>query len=403
MFCKNCGAQLDDDAKFCERCGTVIKRIVSESAAQNMNVSDLTESETTESAENVQNNRMHEQPKKKSQKKMIVGAVAAVFVLVIGLLLSGVLGNVSNGNASNIYHEANFNNGAQFAYDNNRLYIVGLYNEDDEETVLYSTDYKGVNRKIISDDPDISSIRLVDGKIYYKTSGDDEYTIGVMKTDGSERTTIITSSESIGRYDVYKDTLYYLQDSAIHSCTTGGENDAVIIESAETFTLCNGYFYYVDEDDVISSYRIKNGETKEICKASGACRLSVDGNTLYFVCDTGLSSVMIDGDGKITKIVRDDELTNHVFYDGQIYYNHQFTKEEREAIVEYLADSSSDELSYTLALIGAGTLYAADVSGGDGTSVDSDQIFVYSLYSYPNGMYCQVTVWSDTVEPIELD
>lgn len=403
MFCKNCGAQLDDDAKFCERCGTVIKRIVSESAAQNMNVSDLTESETTESAENVQNNRMHEQPKKKPQKKMIVGAVAAVFVLVIGLLLSGALGNGSNGNASNIYHEANFNNGAQFAYDNNRLYIVGLYNEDDEETVLYSTDYKGVNRKIISDDPDISSIRLVDGKIYYKTSGDDEYTIGVMKTDGSERTTIITSSESIGRYDVYKDNLYYLQDSDIHSCTTGGENDTVIIESAETFTLCNGYFYYVDESDVISSYRIKNGETKEICKASGASRLSVDGNTLYFVCDTGLSSVMIDGDGKITKIVRDEELTNYVFYDGQIYYNHQFTKEEREAIVEYLADSSSDELSYTLALIGAGTLYVADVSGGDGTSVDSDQIFVYSLYSYPNGMYCQVTVWSDTVEPIELD
>ena len=27
MFCKKCGAQLDDDAQFCERCGSVIKRI----------------------------------------------------------------------------------------------------------------------------------------------------------------------------------------------------------------------------------------------------------------------------------------------------------------------------------------------------------------------------------------
>ena len=28
MFCKKCGAQLDDDAKFCEKCGTAIKKIV---------------------------------------------------------------------------------------------------------------------------------------------------------------------------------------------------------------------------------------------------------------------------------------------------------------------------------------------------------------------------------------
>ena len=26
MFCKNCGAKLDDDAQFCEKCGTVVKR-----------------------------------------------------------------------------------------------------------------------------------------------------------------------------------------------------------------------------------------------------------------------------------------------------------------------------------------------------------------------------------------
>ena len=29
MFCKNCGAKIDDDALFCEKCGTIINRPVS--------------------------------------------------------------------------------------------------------------------------------------------------------------------------------------------------------------------------------------------------------------------------------------------------------------------------------------------------------------------------------------
>ena len=29
MFCKNCGSKLDDDAVFCEKCGTAIKRTAS--------------------------------------------------------------------------------------------------------------------------------------------------------------------------------------------------------------------------------------------------------------------------------------------------------------------------------------------------------------------------------------
>ena len=38
MFCKKCGAQLDDDAQFCEKCGTAIKRTVPVAAAQDEDV-----------------------------------------------------------------------------------------------------------------------------------------------------------------------------------------------------------------------------------------------------------------------------------------------------------------------------------------------------------------------------
>ncbi len=403
MFCKNCGAYLDDDAQFCEKCGTEIKRIAQDTSQlsiseENTDIKDHTDlgaSSTSKSEQDVI------QPKKKHFSKTIVVAIVAAIAIIVALLIA--LGNNSGSKNSNLYQEVNFNNGAKFAYDGSRLYIIGLYNEDDEDTSLYSTDYKGVNKTLISDDSDINSIRLVDGKIYYKASGDDEYTIGVINMDGSGKSVIVTSSESLGRYDVYKETLYYIQDSTIHTCTLTGENDTALLESVDTFTLCNGYIYYVDNDDVIRSYCIKNAETKELCKSSGANYLSVDGNTLYFACDTGLSSVMVNGESTITKIIRDDSLYSYAFYDGYIYYNHQMTSDERDSIAEYAGDTSSEVLTYKLALIGTGSLYRANLAGGDGESVDSDQIVIYSLFNYPDGLYCRVTVWDDRLKHIELN
>lgn len=404
MFCKQCGTKLDDDAQFCEHCGTVIKRIASE-------VSISGDSEATNTQEqNVSPVMINEdeQPKaksikKKSKKGLFIGITAILVVIVVGIALSGMLGGGSNGKSSNIYHESNFNNGAKFAYDNSRLYFVGLYDEDDEDTVVYSTDYKGVNKTLISDNGDIISIRICDGRIYYKTSGDEEYTIGVMDTDGSSDATIVKNEESLGHYDVHGDKLYYLLDAKIHVCNFNGEEDAIILEEVETFTLCNGVIYFVSNSDVINSYRIKNGETKELCKSSGASSLSVDGNTLYFACDTGLSSISISEDATVTKVIRDSSLYSYVFYNDCIYYNHQMSDDDRESIAEYLGEDDWDVLTYKLALIGAGSIYKAPISGGDGESVDSDQIFVYSLYSYPQGLYCKVTILGDSIEPVDLD
>lgn len=404
MFCKKCGTQLDDDAQFCEHCGTVIKRIIQETSEDTISDARL-EHESPVTSENPTERFNDSQPpvvaRKKSQKGLIIGVVAVV-VIAVGLLFTGLIGGNST-KGGNLYQEVNFNNGAKFAYDDSRLYIIGLYDKDDDDTSLYSTNYKGVNKTLISDNENINSIRVVDGKIYYRASEDDEYIIGVMDTDGTNDTVIITSSESLGRYDVYNKTLYYLQDSKVHTCTLTGENDEVIVESADTFTLCNGYLYYVDSNDVISSYKLKNGETTELCKSAGATDLSVDGKTIYFENDTGLCSVLLDEDNTVTKIIRDDSLSGYVFYDGYIYYNHQMSSDDIKEIAEYLGDASSEVTTYKLALIGAGYLYRAEMTGGDGESVDSDQFFVSSLYAYPNGMYCKLTIWSDSLEPIELE
>lgn len=340
--------------------------------------------------------------KKKSTKALIIGAVVIVIIIVAILLSSLIGGNSTKG--SNIYQEANFNNGAKFAYDDKRLYIIGLYDEDDKDTSLYSTDYKGVNKKLISDNGSIVGIRVIDKKIYYKAIKSQKHAIGMMNRDGTDDTSIVTSSSSIGKYDIYNNTLYYLKDSSIHACTLNGQDDTVVVEDVDTFTVCRGYLYYVDSKDVISSYKLKNGKIAELCKSSGATALSVDGNVLYFKCDSGLSSVSLDKNHAVTKVIRDDSLINYVFYDGCIYYSHQMTLHERKEIAEYFAETSSDVKTYQLALVGTGSLYRSELIGGDGVPVDNtNQTFVSLLYTYPDGMYCITSVWSNSIEQVEFD
>lgn len=79
----------------------------------------------------------------------------------------------------------------------------------------------------------------------------------MMNRDGTDDTSIVTSSSSIGKYDIYNNTLYYLKDSSIHACTLNGQDDTVVVEDVDTFTVCRGYLYYVDSKDVISSYKLK--------------------------------------------------------------------------------------------------------------------------------------------------
>lgn len=403
MFCKNCGNKLYQDAKFCEYCGTLINHIEPKVDPQDVSVTNSFPSPQSNRLENVRTHNRSVQKKKKRQQQRIIGIVALMLVITIGLLFSCIIGIGPINTSSNIFHQINYNNGAQFAYDNNRLYIIGLYNTDDKETSLYSIDYNGVNKKMISNDSNINSIRLVNGRIYYKSNCDNKYSIGVMNTDGSGNTTIITSGESLGRYDIYKNKLYYMQNSDIHTCSITGENDETIIASIKTFTLCNGFIYYINKDDVISSYCIKNYKTKELCKIPGAKSLSINKDTLYVVDDNGLSSIHIKGSENNTRIVQDDSLSNYVFYNNQIYYNHQMTENDIKELAEYLSDSYSDSIVYMIGLFGVGRLYRSNFNKGIGEYVDSDQPFIYSLYTYPKGLYCQVSLWSNQIVPIQLD
>ena len=418
MFCRNCGAQLDDDALYCEKCGTKIssqnsantdmtlKSVVNEVLKESTDTEILRESANVQTTPNpaVSDNAPKGGAKKKSLKGILIGfvAVALVTVVVVASLLFGGIGGSA---VDKLNSYANFNNGAKVAFDDKRLYIIGLYNEDDEDDSLYSTDYDGNNKTLLSYGEKIYKIRLIDGKIYYTTSDDERYTIGVMDTDGTNNITIVTNEESFDCYDAYDGKLYYLLDSKLHTCTINGEEDTIILESIKDFIISKGYIYYANEEDAIKSYHIANGEIKPICQSSNVSRLSTDDKILYFVCDTGLSSVTI-GDGNTNVVIADSSVEDYVFYGESIYYKQKWSSEYLKEVTKYLSNKNGWDYLVSYIFLGAcGDLMKEDMVDGhwSNSDINTDQSIVTNLYSYPQGLYSIVFAWDYTPKPIQFN
>ncbi len=86
MFCRKCGHKLNDDAKFCPKCGTPTRN-VSHSEEEKQNESENTET-GNQSLLSDDNSNSNEKKKKKRKKHPFIGIVLCISIIVGILLLT---------------------------------------------------------------------------------------------------------------------------------------------------------------------------------------------------------------------------------------------------------------------------------------------------------------------------
>lgn len=404
MFCNKCGAKLDDDACFCVHCGAkIIHNGISETTDQTL------EQEHVQATDIVDGNGQEQTPtdseippKNKSWFALIIGIAVVVVIAIVAFALSKKEGNrniVTDSRA-----ECNFNNTALFAYDDTNLYFIALFDDSDEETSLYSTSYNGTNKKLISDNSDIKRIRIRGESILYGKYND-KFVIGTMNKDGSDNTEIVTlkrgEDDALTKFDISDDMLYYVYNTELHACTLDGKNDTVLKKDIDDFVLAGNNMYYCS-NGMISVYDIKKDEVNELCKAEASSMVYDNGN-LYFKNEKGIYFFPIDKDGTVQKVVRDDSVTDFVIDGDNIYYIRKLSTTDIVKLAKRMATEGEDYMTYAVLMINVGTVQKVDKSGGTPEEVDLDLAFIYSLYSYPSGLYYRTSAFSEETQPLELE
>jgi len=399
MFCKNCGSKVADDALFCEQCGTAIKKAEDTAIIpKEKEATDTTVEKTTE----VSLVRQFAAYMRKVPMKVLIPVAGAAVIGIIALIIILAVGGNGGVDPDLFYHQMNYNNGAKFAYDSERLYYISLY--DDSATALFSTDYNGVNKCMLYEFEGIVDIRIAEDKIYFREWVDNENCrIGVMNKDGSELRFVVNTNESIDKFDVRDGNIYYnlsVSDD-LYVCTTEGKENRKLLEGCIEFTVGSGAIYYSTDEDVIKVYDIKKETITELCKAVGGKRLALNGDILYFTCETGLKYVKVRT-GEVTTVIKDSEISVYLFHnDDYLYYGKRYTDDEISQFAEYMASADGNATYYEMILFMTSELHRANQDGSDAQAVDDSNIRIfYSIYTSPKDMYYEFSFFTNYVDVV---
>jgi hypothetical protein len=400
VFCKNCGAQIEDDALFCEKCGTAIKSVSLRKEDEDVSGQQPTESDNI--ASNVLTGVGHTRhiAEKKKNKKIVLIIIGVVVVLAVAAVAftQGLLGSVN----VDIVAQCNYNSAGKFAYDSTTLYLIGDFNDDDDDTSLYSMSYNGTNKKLISDNGDIIRFRLVDGKILYLMT---DYSIGIMDTDGTNDSVLLEiereDDDVLTTFDLSDGVLYYVYNDELHKHPIQDGEDTVLASNVNMFVLVGKTIYY-NTDDSIFSCDINGGNALEIYSGESEM-LAYEDNTIYFKNDNGIFSVAVNGEEMAQCIVKADleHVVSYIVEDDYIYYIQTFTTDEIATIYKSLdLDSTA---AFALAMYGCGTVQRVEKTGGIAEEMDSDPAIMAYLYGYPSGMYSRASILIDSFEPVTFE
>lgn len=393
MFCKCCGTRLDDDAVFCERCGTSVKR----GAISNENlVVEISDQEDSTAGITANNNRPSITTL--SGKKIILSATVFVIIVVIAIAAMSKM----RVDGYDVRAQCNANNGGRFAFDDKALYFVGHYNEGDGETCVYSTSYGGGDKTIVSRDPDIYQIRIQNGKILYKSSSDDAYVVGMMDKDGSNDRVMVelpkSLDESVGEFDATSTDLYYLYGDELRKCPIAGGEESVLFDGVEAFVLAGDTLYYSTEN-ALFSYNTKKEELTEISAIGGTSLvLSDDRNEIYLKGYNTIYKVPVNGKDPFEIITEETTFIGDFIIKGNDIYYIQ-TVDVGEMIDLAMSVGGDDYVDVLTAVLGMGQIKQVPLGGGITQGIDSKYGFVTDLYVSSEGIYSRWSGYAE-VEPL---
>jgi len=387
MFCKNCGKELADNAKFCPSCGTPVAQpeapkeqdtppepVQFPDAGSPAPESAAPEAPVFSGADPVEGSTAAEtgspaaepgapvyappaeedgqgQPNKRRGKAglVVLGAGAVAIVLLVVLLVKLFSGLGGGGKA------------AAYAYLN------------DDGELMYLADLKEKTKALeITDEADYSSSVCFspDGKtVYFTDGGSTLYSIAVseLKKDGKPE----RISRNVSGF-------FVLDDGRLaYSEYDGTENKLSIYEKGESYRLLKGYseyrfsedqktIYYTERDsadNTIDLYRMpvqKDAEEERLLKGASIIYNSYTSDTLvYGVQEKGDADAPGGGysvtvyscapGGEKTKLVSDAQSIQGVkVKDGKVSFYYYEEKAEEHTLYDFVTDSKAGEDASTL-------------------------------------------------------
>lgn len=399
MYCKYCGAVLDDDAKFCESCGAQVLPV--KNTDPDNSFSQTSDPIKTSQSSGNQNQALSttEHKNNNKSKPFIIGLF---FLLAAAALVFAVRnsGDKDSDSIPDIMAQNNYNNGGIFAYDEAHLYLLAPKDGEDQTVYyLFSTDYGGNNKKLLSSTEHIDSIRVIGDKILFNIFDNDQelYSLGIINNDGTEEKTILTAEKEISSFDKCGDSILYLTDGELHSCSLEGKEDQVLLSGVKRFLNAGSLIYYTSEEGTFSydrktkkSDRLFDTEAEELCS---------DGDTLYYRTENAY--YRMNPNGEKVKLVEDRLLHYMLVIKDYIYFVRMFNADD---LANHLG-SDWMEKKNSLYMVGIGALVRLPKEGGDleiiGTKDDENIILGTTAFAYPGGLYTRLSLLLKNLEPVE--
>lgn len=320
MFCRNCGKEIADQAKFCPGCGAAVGQAAAPAAAS-----------VKKAAPSVV------MPKaKKKNGKVLVAAVAVVLVALVIFGAVKLLGSLGGGKGSE---------GFVFVNEDGEWLLQKDMKEDTEELE-------------VTDESLYEIMFSADGKYLYYIEADGEtlYKISVSDVEKGERAEKIDKKVD-GLLVLENGDVLYIKDDEL--CLYDGKDsydladdvyDIVGLDQAEK------YFYYTEEedDDMESLHRValkKNAESEELIKEYSYLYTDVqeDYSTLVYSVkeeDSNEKTIYSVAPGKDPEELLDEEI--HMICgmkanDSKVSFYYAVLEEKEVTLYDFFSDESGDD------------------------------------------------------------